>query len=219
MVAERPRQTWRETRRLLALDIQLYGAWPISYGQWPAGRPRWMLFVYLLVTVHSFAPVVVYRLQTFLYDAGRRGCAGFLSRLNSVVYGVTIGHHVRTTGGLFIAHGPIVLDGWTTLGHNVQLNPFVTLGVTNSSRRGFDLRGPTVGDHVSIGTGAKVLGPVTVGAYVKIGANAVVVGDVPERHTAVGAPARSFPTAEQEGGEPDWEREELRGLRGEASKF
>ena len=97
--------------------------------------------------------------------------------------------------GLFIAHGQIVLDGWTTLGHNVQVNPFVTLGVTNSARRGFDLRGPTIGDHVSIGTGAKILGPVVVGEYVKVGANAVVVSGIPARHTAVGAPARAFPGA------------------------
>jgi serine acetyltransferase len=62
----------------------------------------------------------------------------------------------------------------------------------------FDLIGATIGDHVNIGTGAKILGPVHIGDYAKIGANSVVVHDVPAHHTAVGAPARSFPTVTRE---------------------
>ena len=49
-----------------------------------------------------------------------------------------------------------------------------------------------------VGTGAKILGPVQIGDYTKIGANSVVVHDVPAHHTAVGAPARSFPTVTRE---------------------
>jgi len=47
-----------------------------------------------------------------------------------------------------------------------------------------------IGGHVDIGTGAKILGPVTIGDHAKIGANAVVVTDVPAGATAVGIPAR-----------------------------
>jgi len=50
--------------------------------------------------------------------------------------------------------------------------------------------GPTIGAMASIGTGAKVLGPVTVGERAKVGANSVVLADVPPGATAVGAPAR-----------------------------
>jgi serine O-acetyltransferase len=46
---------------------------------------------------------------------------------------------------------------------------------------------------VSIGTGAKVIGPVRIGAGARIGANAVVVDDVPAGATVVGAPARPAP--------------------------
>jgi serine O-acetyltransferase len=64
--------------------------------------------------------------------------------------------------------------------------PFVTIGL-----RAGEVRGPTVESGVSIGTGAKLIGPIRVGAGARIGANAVVVDDVPPGVTVVGAPARS----------------------------
>ena len=53
-----------------------------------------------------------------------------------------------------------------------------------------DVRGPTIGDRVVIGTGAKVRGPITIGDDVRIGANSVVIDDVPTGATVVGTPAR-----------------------------
>jgi serine O-acetyltransferase len=189
-----PRATWRETKRLIALDVDLFGDWPLAFGTFPASRPRWMLFLYLLATAHMFPAVLLYRLQAFFFDARLAPIATAVSRLNHILFGVTIGHHVRTHGALYIAHGHVVMDGAITLGHRVQIAPFVTLGLTNSEGQPFDLTGPTIGDDVNIGTGAKVLGAVHVGDHAKIGANAVVLHDVPTGHTAVGAPARSFPT-------------------------
>jgi hypothetical protein len=66
----------------------------------------------------------------------------------------------------------------------------VTIGLSNSRRVGFSADGPTIGDEVRIGTGAKVLGPITVGDHARIGATAVVVDNVPANTTVVGAPAR-----------------------------
>ncbi len=157
-------------------------------------RPNWFLFLYLLVTVHSFPPVVLFRAQSFFFEAGMSPLATFVSRLNSFLFDVTIGNQVRSNGSLLISHGHVVLDGWTVLGDHVEVNPFVTLGIGNSSQKHFELWGPTVGDHVNIGTGAKVLGKVTIGDRVRIGANAVVLDDVPSDCTAVGAPARHFRT-------------------------
>ena len=54
-------------------------------------------------------------------------------------------------------------------------------------------RHPTIGDNVTIGAGAKVLGPVTIGAGSAVGANAVVTKDVPENSIAVGIPAKVRP--------------------------
>ena len=59
-------------------------------------------------------------------------------------------------------------------------------------------RHPTVGDHVMIGAGAKVLGPITIGNGVKVGANAVVVKDVPCGTVAIGVPARLLPKPERD---------------------
>lgn len=157
-------------------------------------RPNWFLFLYLLFTVHSFPPVVLFRAQSFFFEAGISPLATFVSRLNSFLFDVTIGNQVRSNGSLLISHGHVVLDGWTVLGDHVEVNPFVTLGIGNSSQKHFELWGPTVGDHVNIGTGAKILGKVTIGDRVRIGANAVVLDDVPSDCTAVGAPARHFRT-------------------------
>lgn len=198
-----PKVGWGETRRLVSLDMDMFGEWPLAFGAFPATRPRWMLFLYLLATAHMFPAVLLYRLQILLFDARLAPLATALSRLNHVLFGVSIGHHVRTTGGLYIAHGHVVMDGVIRLGHSVQVAPFVTLGLTNSEGKPFDLVGPTIGDHVNIGTGAKVLGPVRIGDHVKIGANAVVVHDVPSHHTAVGVPARCFPTVTREEREAD----------------
>jgi serine O-acetyltransferase len=86
---------------------------------------------------------------------------------------------------VYIAHGQVVIDGLCEVGTGVIIFPFVTIGL-----RAGDIRGPRVEEDVSIGTGAKLIGPITVGAGARIGANAVVVDDVPAGATVVGVPAR-----------------------------
>ena len=98
-------------------------------------------------------------------------------------------HPAATIGrGLFIDHGMGVVIGETAvIGKNVTLFQGVTLGGTGKER---GKPHPTIGDHVVVGTGAKVLGNITVGASSMIGANAVVIRDVPEHSTVVGVPGR-----------------------------
>ncbi len=67
-----------------------------------------------------------------------------------------------------------------------MIRPFVTIGLKEGQ-----LEGPTIGRNVMIGTGAKVLGPITVGQKAKIGANAVVVKDVPDEATVIGVPGEA----------------------------
>lgn len=89
---------------------------------------------------------------------------------------------------LFIDHATGVVIGETTVvGEDCVIFHGVTLGGVSMSK---GKRHPTVGSHVLIGAGAKVLGPITIGDYAKIGANAVVVKDVPARAAMVGVPAR-----------------------------
>lgn len=188
------RANWRRTRHLVSLDMGLHARWPKAFRNLPADLTGVRLFTYLLFNLHMFPSVMLYRLQGLFFDSGMERTATFVSRLNHFLYGVTIGHQVRAHGAIMFAHGHIVMDGWTNLGHEVIIDPFVTIGIIESSDQPLSFWGPTIGDYVTIGTGAKVLGKITIGDHAKIGANAVVITDVPPHHTAVGAPARSFPT-------------------------
>jgi serine O-acetyltransferase len=91
----------------------------------------------------------------------------------------------------FIDHGTGVVIGETAeIGRDVTLYHGVTLGGT-SWRAG--KRHPTLGDHVIVGAGAKILGPITVGAHARIAANSVVIDPVPDGATVVGIPGRVVP--------------------------
>lgn len=96
--------------------------------------------------------------------------------------GATIGRR------LFIDHGTGVVIGETTeIGDDCTLYQGVTLGGTGKDK---GKRHPTIGNHVMIGAGAKVLGPIHIGDNVRIAAGAVVLSDIPDNCTAVGVPAR-----------------------------
>lgn len=88
----------------------------------------------------------------------------------------------------FIDHGMGVVIGETAeVGNHVTLFQGVTLGGTGKER---GKRHPTLGNHVVVGAGAKILGGITIGDNVKIGANSVVVKSVPPDSTVIGVPAR-----------------------------
>lgn len=114
--------------------------------------------------------------------------ARLLSQLARAATGIEIHPGARLGHRLFIDHGMGVVIGETTVvGDDVMLYHGVTLGGRSLNR---GKRHPTLGDRVTVGAGAKVLGPVWVGDDVQIGANAVVVKDVPAGAVAVGIPAR-----------------------------
>jgi serine O-acetyltransferase len=94
----------------------------------------------------------------------------------------------RVGPGLFIDHGTGVVIGETArVGTDVTIYHGVTLGGTGRDR---GKRHPTIGDRVTIGAGAKVLGPITIGQDSRIGANAVLVRPVPPGSVVVGIPAQ-----------------------------
>jgi serine O-acetyltransferase len=136
-----------------------------------------------------------YRLSHRLWLGGHRLTGRIVSTVVRAWTSVDI-HPGATIGeGLFIDHALGVVIGETAeVGADVTLYQGVTLGGTSLER---GKRHPTVGDRVTIGAGAKVLGPVTIGSGSRIGANAVVVRDVPADSVVVGVPgqviARSRP--------------------------
>ena len=105
-------------------------------------------------------------------------------RLAMMTGQICIGDPVVVRPGVYIPHGQVVVDGVVEVGEGVVLFPWVTIGLVAGH-----MVGPTLGPNASIGSGAKVVGPVRVGAGAKVGANAVVLEDVPDRTTVVGVPA------------------------------
>src|SRR6202012_776985 len=120
------------------------------------------------------------------------------------VTGIEIHPAARIGNGFFIDHGTGVVVGETAvIGDNVTLYQGVTLGGTGFAT---GKRHPTVQDNVTIGSGAKLLGPITIGHGAKIGANSVVITDVPANSTVVGNPGHPVRVEGRrlEGPDADW---------------
>ncbi len=102
--------------------------------------------------------------------------------------GIDIHPGAKLGQGVFIDHGTGVVIGETAeVGDDVTIYQGATLGGTGKD---VGKRHPTIGNNVLIGTGAKVLGPITIGSGSRVAANSVVLKDIPENSTAVGIPAR-----------------------------
>jgi serine O-acetyltransferase len=120
------------------------------------------------------------------------------------ITGVEIHPAARIGQEFFIDHGSGVVIGETAeIGDRVTLYQGVTLGGTGFAR---GKRHPTVEDDVTVGSGAKLLGPITVGHGAKVGANTVVIDDVPPKSTVVGNPGHTVRVEgrKPEGPDADW---------------
>jgi len=133
----------------------------------------------------AFLALALYRLKARARALGIPVIAPLAHRLAMVVAQVSIGDPVVVAPGVYLPHGQVVIDGLVEVQTGVTIAPFVTIGLISGN-----FQGPVVEHHVSIGTGAKILGPVRVGAHARVGANAVVLDDVPSQTAAVGVPAR-----------------------------
>jgi serine O-acetyltransferase len=145
--------------------------------------------VRLALVSDAFLAQALYRAKARLQTRGIPLLPRLLHRLAMMTGQVAIGDPVIVEPGVYIAHGQVVIDGLCEIATGVVIFPFVTIGL-----RAGDIRGPKVGEGASIGTGAKLIGPITVGAGARVGANAVVVDDVPPDTTVVGSPARVVDT-------------------------
>ncbi len=145
-----------------------------------------------------------HRVAHVLHDAGVPVLPLAISYGSRAVTGIEI-HPAATIGDdFFIDHGSGVVIGETAeIGDRVTLYQGVTLGGTGFAR---GKRHPTVGDNVTVGSGAKLLGPIEVGHGAKIGANTVVIQDVPPNSTVVGNPGHPVRVEGNrvEGPDTDW---------------
>src|SRR6201996_4588624 len=145
-----------------------------------------------------------HRVAHALHEAGVPFLPRVLAAISRAITGIEIHPAAQIGQGFFIDHGMGVVIGETAeLGDDVTLYQGVTLGGTGFAT---GKRHPTVQDNVTIGSGAKLLGPITVGHGAKIGANSVVITDVPPNSTVVGNPGHPVRVDGRrvEGPDADW---------------
>ncbi len=151
-------------------------------------RSRWqhtVAAVKMCWQEEGLVAMLLYRLRVSLERYHVPLIPTMLHHASIALFQISIGRHVVIHEGVVFMHGQIVMAGEVEIGSGVRLAPWVTIGLAEGG-----IVGPTIGDGVFVGTGAKVLGPVHVGAHARIGANAVVLDDVPAHATVAGAPAR-----------------------------
>lgn len=148
-------------------------------------------FLDVIFASPGFHAVVAHRVAHSMWKKNIKFPARLMSHITRFLTGVEIHPGAGIGKGFFIDHGMGVVIGETSeIGDNVTVYHGVTLGGTNYTR---DKRHPTVRDNVTIGAGAKILGPLTIGENSKIGANSAVIKDVPADSTVVGIPAKIIP--------------------------
>jgi serine O-acetyltransferase len=160
--------------------------------------------VEILATWPGIHALLAYRLAHALQSAGVPIVPRLIAMLTRTLTGIEIHPSARIGRGLFIDHGTGVVIGETAdIGNDVTLYQGVTLGGTGFAT---GKRHPTVQDNVTIGSGAKLLGPITIGHGAKIGANSVVITDVPPNSTVVGNPGHPVRVDGRrvEGPDADW---------------
>ena len=158
----------------------------------------------ILVAWPGIQALLTHRVAHALYEAGVPVLPRTISMVSRAVTGIEIHPAARVGQGLFIDHGAGVVIGETAeIGDDVTLYQGVTLGGTGFAT---GKRHPTVEDNVTIGSGAKLLGPITVGHGAKVGANSVVITDVPPHSTVVGNPGHPVRVdgRRPEGPDADW---------------
>lgn len=172
--------------QLLRLDVLRF--YYLSHGV--QGTPPMGFRLWLFLLSPRIAPTFLYRLSHFFYLCRLAGIAKLLSCVNHVLFGIEIASSCRIGPGLFLPHTHGTVIGAWTVGSNVTIFQGVTLGARSLDFNPRPATRPTVGDGVSIGAGAKVLGGIALGDNCRVGANSVVLSDIPSGCLAVGVPAR-----------------------------
>ena len=154
----------------------------------PAATSRLEVFL----TYAGFHGLLAYRVAHRLHLWGIPFVPRLMSQVARLLTGIEIHPAAKIGSGFFIDHGMGVVIGETAeIGNYVTLFQGVTLGGTGKER---GKRHPTLGDHVVVGAGAKILGGIRIGDNVKIGANSVVLKSVPPNSTVIGVPGRVIKT-------------------------
>lgn len=157
-----------------------------AYREDPALRNKILGFLELTLYPGIWA-IFLHRIAFFLHTFSIPFIPRLISQISRFLTGIEIHPGAVIGKGFFIDHGMGVVIGETTeIGDFVLLYHGVTLGGTSLNP---GKRHPTVGNHVLIGAGAKIFGPLQIGDHSQVGGGAVVTKDVPPKSIVVGNPA------------------------------
>ena len=158
----------------------------------PAARSK----IEVILTYPGLHAILLHRIAHGIHRMGFPLVARLLSAVSRFLTGIEIHPGASIGPGFFIDHGVGVVIGATAVvGSDVTLFQGVSLA-GNGKDRG-KKRHPTLGDHVLVGAGAKILGNIRIGEGVRIGANAVVLQSIPAHCTVVGIPGRVVRTKDE----------------------
>jgi len=133
----------------------------------------------------AFLAQVVYRFGARMFGLGVPLLPRIARGITMMIAQISIGDAVIIRPGVSISHGYVVIAGLSEIRSGTLIAPFVSIGLVAG-----EIQGPTIGHRCTIGTGARILGPLTIGNRAQVGTNAVVLKDVPDDAVAVGVPAR-----------------------------
>lgn len=137
----------------------------------------------VIILYPGFHILVFHRLAHFLYQHKFLFLARLVSQIGRFFTGIEIHPGAKIGRRLFIDHGMGIVIGETaTIGDDCTIYHNSTLGGTGKDK---NKRHPDIGNHVMVGAGAKILGPIKVGNNVKIGANSTVLKNIPNNVTVV----------------------------------
>lgn len=154
-----------------------------SHGGRFGAQGFWVMIVYRYGRWrYRVRPVPLRKLFSLVYR--------ILFKIIQIVTGVELPCEVEVGRNFVIDHfGGIIVSGYAKFGDDCRIRNGVVVGL----RRVGEPCAPVFGNNVDIGTGAKILGPISIGDNVLIGANAVVLTDVPSNSIASGVPATIKP--------------------------
>lgn len=142
----------------------------------------------ILLCYPGVKAILLHRLANWLWRHNLKLTARLTSDFSRFWTGIEIHPGAKIGKCFFIDHGMGVVIGETTeIADNVSIYQGVTLGGTSLNK---GKRHPTIEEHVVVGAGAHVLGPIVIGKHSKIGSGSVVVHDVPPHSTVVGIPGK-----------------------------
>jgi serine O-acetyltransferase len=152
-----------------------------------SGDPAARTYTEIIRSYPGFLAIEIHRISHLLYSFGAGGYAREISEVIHSETGIDIHPGAKIGNFFFIDHGTGVVIGETSvIGNWVRIYQDVTLGVLHFEKDGVDKvkkgykRHPDIGNHVVIGAGAKILGPVKIGNHVNIGANSWITENIPD---------------------------------------